>query len=190
MNTPINNRIQKDTVVPATTYKPIIGDQSTETARKHYEVIKDISDNQILFGGNYYTDFLPVSRCWVVWDKDNTGNFADAELAWTSFDKGVKLYKWTWNGLVRQGERKAEGVKRVHPTQKPVGMIGNIIKDFTEEGESVLDGFGGSGSTLIACEQLNRRCFMAELDPHYIDIIIDRWEQYTGEKAILLKSGD
>lgn len=186
MNTPKNNRISPDAVVPATTYKPIIGDSSTETAQKHYEAVKDISGNQILFGGNYFTDFLPASRCWIVWDKNNTGNFADAELAWTSFDRGVKLYRWTWNGLVRQGDRKAEGVKRVHPTQKPVGMIGNILQDFTKEGDTVLDGFGGSGSTLIACEQLNRKCFICELDPHYCDVIIQRWENLTGKKAVLL----
>ena len=186
MNTPTKNRISPDAVVPATTYSPIIGDDTTETAKANYEIIKDVSDNQIIFGGNYFTDFLPVSRCWVVWDKENTGNFADAELAWTSFDKGVKLYHWTWNGLVRKGSRDAELVKRIHPTQKPVGMIAEILRDFTEDEDTVLDCFGGSGSTLIACEQMNRRCFMCELDPHYVDVIIDRWEKFTGEKAVLL----
>ena len=65
-------------------------------------------------------------------------------------------------------------------------MLGQILKDFSTEGDSVVDIFGGSGSTLIACEQLNRKCFMCELDEHYCDVIIDRWEKYTGEKAVLL----
>lgn len=186
MNTPRNNRITPDAVVPAKTYNAIIGDETTETAKKNFEIAKEHTDNQIIFGGNYFTDFLPVSRCWVVWDKNNTGNFADAELAWTSFDKGVKLYKWTWNGLVREGDRDVEGITRVHPTQKPVGMLGNILNDFTEEGDCVLDCFGGSGSTLMACEQLNRTCYMMELDPHYVDVIIARWEQFTGQKAVSL----
>ena len=186
MNTPINNRITPDAVVPARTYKAIIGDETTETARKSYEVVKEITDNQIIFGGNYFTDFLPPSRCWVVWDKQNTGNFADAELAWTSFDKGVRLYHHLWNGLCRAGSREVEGKIRVHPTQKPVGMLGEILKDFSKENDNILDLFGGSGSTLIACEQLKRRCFMCELDPHYIDVIIDRWEKLTGKKAVLL----
>ena len=183
MKTPKNKRISPDAVVPAKTYNTIIGDETTETAKKSYEVGKNVSDNQIIFGGNYFTDFLPVSRCWIVWDKDNTGNFADAELAWTSFDKGVRLYKWTWNGLVRQGDRKTEGITRLHPTQKPVGMLAEIIKDFSEEENIILDLFGGSGSTLMACEQLNRKCYMCELDPHYVDVIIQRWETLTGKKA-------
>lgn len=190
MNTPVSNRISPDAVVPARQYKPVIGDETTETARKNYEIVKDFSENQIIFGGNYFTDFLSPSRCWVVWDKENTGNFADAELAWTSFDKGVKLYHFMWNGLAREGSRKVEGVHRVHPTQKPVGMLANILKDFSEENDLILDCFGGSGSTLLACEQTGRKCFMMELDPHYIDVIIKRWEDFTGQKAELLKGAD
>ena len=167
-------------------YSPIIGDDTTETAEKCYEVSKQYSANQIIFGGNYFTDFLPPSRCWIVWDKQNSGSFADAELAWTSFDKVVKLYRFMWNGLIREGNRNIEGITRLHPTQKPVGMLGYILQDFSKEGGEILDTFGGSGSTLIACEQLKRKCFMAELDPHYCDIILERWETITGGKAELI----
>lgn len=167
-------------------YFHIIGDETTDTARNSYDIVKDYSDNQIIFGGNYFTDFLAPSRCWVVWDKENTGTFADAELAWTSFNKGVKLYKFMWNGLCREGSREVEGKTRVHPTQKPVGMLSKIIDDFSDEGDVILDCFGGSGSTLLACEQTGRKCCMMELEPHYIDIIIKRWENLTGKKAVLL----
>ena len=67
-------------------------------------------------------------------------------------------------------------------------MLGDILKDFTKEGEIVLDCFGGSGSTLIACEQLGRKCRMMELDPHYCDVIIARWEKLTGKKAELIRT--
>ena len=167
-------------------YAPVIGDDTTDTARASYDVAITCTENQIIFGGNYFTDFLPPSRCWIVWDKQNSGTFADAELAWTSFDKVVKLYHFLWNGLCREGSREVEGKTRVHPTQKPVGMLADILKDFSEDNDTILDLFGGSGSTLIACEQLNRRCFMAELDPHYCDVIIDRWEKFTGGKAVLI----
>jgi hypothetical protein len=172
--------------VESSTYIPIANDDTTDTARANYDVALACTENQIIFGGNYFTDFLPPSRCWIVWDKQNTGNFADAELAWTSFDKGVRLYHFLWNGLCREGSREVEGKTRVHPTQKPVGMLADILKDFSEENDSILDCFGGSGSTLIACEQLNRKCFMCELDPHYCDVIIQRWENFTGQKAVLL----
>lgn len=173
-------------LVEVNAYIPIKGDDTTETAQQNYNIVSQITDNQIIFGGNYFTDFLPPKSCWVVWDKENTGNFADVELAWTSFNKSAKLYKWLWNGMSRKGERKTEGKTRVHPTQKPVGMIGEILKDFSKENENILDCFGGSGSTLIACEQLNRNCYMIEYEPHYVDVIIARWEKFTGKKAILL----
>lgn len=146
-----------------------------------------MSHDQILFGANYFADFLPPSPCWIVWDK-RTGdnNFADVELAWASFKSHARLYSWLWAGMARQGDKKSEGRKRVHPTQKPVGLIGAILRDYSEAGDEILDPFGGSGSTLIACEQLGRRCRMMEIDPHYCDVIIDRWEKFTGKKAVLL----
>ena len=85
--------------------------------------------------------------------------------------------------MIREGERE----DRVHPTQKPIRMQTEILNDFTNENDNILDGFGGSGSTLIACEQTNRNCYMMEYEPHYIDVIIQRWENFTGQKAKLLK---
>lgn len=171
-------------IVKAKTYMTIKGDETTDTARLNYEIIKELSKEQIIFGGNYFTDFLPPKACWVIWDKQNTGNFADVEMAWTSMNKGAKLYQWLWNGLCRKGDREVEGKTRVHPTQKPVGLIVDILNDFTKENEVVLDCFGGSGSTLIACEQINRKCRMVEYEPYYCDIIIARWEKLTGKEAV------
>ena len=185
-------KVDGENIVKSKTYSAIIGDDTTDTARANYDVALTCTENQIIFGGNYFTDFLPPSRCWVVWDKQNTGNFADAELAWTSFDKGVKLYHFLWNGLCREGSREVEGKTRVHPTQKPVGMLADILKDFSEENDSILDCFGGSGSTLIACEQLNRKCYICELDPHYVDVIIQRYINLkeTDADVFLIKDGE
>ena len=172
-------------IAKARVYNRIINDETTDCAEKTYDIIKNISNNQIIFGGNYFTQFLPPKACWLIWDKDNGDSFlADGEMAWTSYDKGMKIYKWLWNGMSRQGSRDIELKERVHPTQKPVGLIANILKDFSDQENLILDVFGGSGSTLIACEQLNRKCYMMELDPHYVDVIIQRWENFTGQKAI------
>lgn len=174
-------------IVESNTYMTIKGDDTTETAQENYQACISLGiENYIIFGGNYFTDFLEPRACWLVWDKENTGNFADVELAWTSFDKGAKLYRWLWNGLCRKGDRATEGIKRVHPTQKPVGLLSDILKDFSSESDNILDCFGGSGSTLMACEQLGRSCYMMEYEPHYVDVIIDRWKQFTGQKAVLL----
>lgn len=77
-----------------------------------------------------------------------------------------------------------------HPTMKPIKLIGRLVRNSSEDGGIVLDTFGGSGSTLIACEQLGRACRMMELDPRYVDVIVSRWEQFTGKKAVLLKGGE
>lgn len=171
------------------TYEKIIGDDTTETAEKSYMIYSELSENQIIFGGNYFTAFLNPSRCWIVWDKENTGNFADAELAWTSFDKGVRLYKHLWNGMSREGNRTDEGKTRVHPTQKPVGLLQKILNDFTEKGDIILDVFGGSGSTLIACEGTERKCLMIEMSENYCDVIRRRYTKWADQNGIKRSSG-
>lgn len=170
-------------------YLPVKNDETIETAQKAIEISKLITKNQIIFGGNYFTEFLPPSRCWLVWDKVNTGHFADCELAWTSFDTSVRKFEWMWNGLARSSKRDEEGRVRIHPTQKPVGLISQIIEKYAKPNETVLDLFGGSGSTLIACEKLNHPCSIVEIEPAYVDLIVKRWQDYTGEKAIRQSDG-
>jgi DNA modification methylase len=163
-------------------YKPVRGDEDTSVAKKFIELIKDI--DCIIWGGNYFTDVLKPSRGWIVWDKKNGDTtFADAELAYTTFDKSVRVYEFLWSGMRRKGNRKDESKFRLHPTQKPVGLFENIIKDWCKDKKNILDGFLGSGSTLIACEKTNKICYGMELDEHYCDVIIERWEQFTGLKA-------
>ena len=165
-------------------YLQVKGDDTTETAQEFYNSCISLGiDKFIMWGGNYFTDFLPFSPSWLIWDKRvdmSSNNFADGEMAWCNFKTPVRIYHQLWNGMIREGERE----DRVHPTQKPIRMQTEILKDFTKENDNILDGFGGSGSTLIACEQLNRNCYMMEYEPHYIDVIIQRWENFTGEKAV------
>ena len=175
-------------IVDAKKYAPIIGDDSTETAKEFYDTCRSAGfENFIIWGGNYFTDFLSPSSCWLVWDKQNVGNFADVELAWTSFPKTAKLYSFLWNGLSREGNRKDELKSRVHPTQKPVGLFENIFADF--DFKICFDGFLGSGTTLIACEKTGRICYGMELSPQYCDVIVKRWQDYTGKTAVLESTG-
>lgn len=159
-------------------YKPVENDDTMETAKKHLLLFPDIP--KIIWGGNYFADFLPSSRGWIVWDKRNGDtNFADCELAYTSFDKSVRLYSYLWSGMRREGNRKEEGKSRSHPTQKPVGLIINILNDWAENFQIIFDGFLGSGSTMIAAEKTGRRCFGMEIDPHYCQISVQRWCDFT-----------
>ena len=171
-------------------YKPIIGDETTDTAIEAYNACVAIGAKKIvLWGGNYFSNKLPPSSCWLVWDKRGdsgiVNTFADCELAWTNMTSPARVHKQLWNGMIREGERD----KRVHPTQKPVALCEWGISNYTDKNASVLDLFLGSGSTLMACEKTNRKCFGMEMSPNYCDVIIKRWQDFTGKIATHAETG-
>lgn len=173
--------VSKSGVLQKKYKQDIMNDDTNEVAVSAFLLSKKMFPNarQIWFGANYYTECLPSSECWIVWDKNNgASDQTDCELAWTNF-----------RSVVRQFTMASEKINRIHPTQKPVKLFSEIINKFEREEKFnyVLDLFGGSGSTLIACEQLNRKCYCMELDPKYCDVIVKRWETFTGKKAIKLK---
>lgn len=176
------NEIRGAKRIEANFYAPVIGDESTETAIAAYKICAELKIPKMIFwGGNHYSSALPDSSCWIVWDKMNgdTG-YADAELAWTNLKKAVRIFQHQWNGLMKGSER---GEKRVHPTQKPVALAVWCLEKFGDGKDNVLDLFGGSGSTLLACESTDRNAFVMELSEPYVDIMIARWEHATGQKA-------
>lgn len=137
-----------------------------------FDEIFRVSKNQIIFGGNYFVEYLKNSSCWLVWDKNNYGtDFADCELAWTNFKSAVRKYKWTWNGMLQEDMKHKE--IRIHPTQKPVGLLKQILRDYYKEG-IVLDCFSGSGSTAIACYDLNIPFVAIEKDKDYYEKSVER----------------
>jgi hypothetical protein len=169
------------------TYAPIAGDDTIDVAIEAIHIIKTLGAKvEIIWGGNYYANHLNNSSCWIVWDKQNTGNFADCELAWTNQDTAVRMFSHMWNGMIKASEH---GQKRVHPTQKPVALAEWCIENYGKDCETILDLFGGSGSTLIGCEKTNRKAYLMELDPKYCDVIIKRWQDFTGKQATLESNG-
>jgi len=162
-------------------YSDVIGDDTTDTARNSWQVITELGvPKSVIFGGNYFTDFLPPSATWLVWDKRGDSGirntFADCELAWSNAGGVARVYSQLWNGMIREGESG----QRVHPTQKPLGILSRILEDYSSADQNILDLFGGSGSTLIACEQTNRICYMMEFDPKYCDVIRKRYANHIG----------
>ena len=116
----------------------------------YFDELFRVSKNQIVWGGNYFTDFLPVSRCWLMWDKiQDLAQFSDFELAWTSFDKVAKKYKKVSKGGFLTNATIDE---KIHPTQKPVGLYQWILREYANEGDLILDTHVGSGSSRIAAE--------------------------------------
>jgi site-specific DNA-methyltransferase (adenine-specific) len=106
------------------------------------------------------------SSCWIVWDKENGANdFADCELAWTSFDRAVRKYNFRWQGMLQGNMKNKE--KRIHPTQKPVALYGWLLNNFAKAGDKILDTHLGSGSICIAAHDLGFEMLGIELDPVY-----------------------
>ncbi len=127
----------------------------------------------LIFGGNFFADILPRSTHWIFWDKLNTmPTFGDGELIWTnSKRKSIKKITYEYNGLLGK-----EG-KRVHPTQKPVGLFVLILEERSEPGDLILDPMIGSGTTAIAYERLGRRWIGIEIEEKYCEIAAKRIEQ-------------
>jgi len=141
--------------------------------KEYFDEMLRVSKNQIIFGGNYYIDYLKPTSCFIVWDKENGMNdFADCELAWTSFKSTVRIFRWQWNGMLQGNMRDKE--KRVHPTQKPIPLFVWILEKYSKPGDLILDPFLGSGTTLKACRMTNRNGKGFELNPAYASVIEKR----------------
>jgi DNA modification methylase len=191
-------------------YPEIAGDSDTEAARLFYNnCVKNGIKDYILWGYNYFAHWLPATRGLIVWDKDvPTGmSFADGEtagvievrdgeIAWTNQDRNLKIYPFHWIGNVI-GKCDEElnlnsNQKRYHPTQKPVELQVKILQDWAKDAKTILDGFLGSGSSLIATHLLGKNMIGFEIIPHYVDMIIIRFIahlQSRNQQFTILKNG-
>lgn len=126
-----------------------------------------VSKNQIIWGANHFIDKIPfASSCWIIWDKQNGDNdFADVELAWTSFDTAARLAKFRWAGML-QGNMKSKE-QRIHPNQKPEALMAWCLNEYAKPGDKILDTHSGSGSVKAACMSLGFDCTAYEIDPKH-----------------------
>ena len=156
-------------------YKKSKWDDAIPTA-DYFIQLKRISENQIIWGGNYMIQNLTNTPCFVIWDKDNTGNFADAELAWTSFKSPTKIFRFRWNGMLQENMKDKED--RIHPTQKPVQLYKWLLKNYAKEGDKILDTHGGSMSSVIACIDGGFDMTCIELDEEYFKAGLQRVQNH------------
>jgi ParB-like chromosome segregation protein Spo0J len=141
------------------------------TSQQFFDMVVSLGVPSVVWGGNYF--ITPASRCWLAWDKPEFPTMSSVELAWTNIDKNAKRIECPRT-------HQADGAKE-HATQKPVRVMAWAL-EFVPAG-LVYDPFLGSGTTLIAAEQLGRKCYGMEISPAYCDVIVKRWEQFTGKQA-------
>lgn len=141
----------------------------------YFKELRRVTKNQIIFGANYMTLHLPPSRGWVYWRKLMGGNYSDGELAWTSFDRGLKEYT-----------QRSEQGNRFHPTQKPVALYQWLLKNYAKPGDKILDTHGGSCSIAIACDIMGFGLDCYEIDLDYWTAATERLQRHKRQEALPL----
>lgn len=150
---------------------------------EYFSELFRVSSNQIIWGANYYTDYLPPRQSWIVWDKDRDyeqSHMAEGELAWTSFNIPVRILKRTWNGFIRAEPRHGN-----HPHEKPTGLYQWILEKYSEQGQRILDTHLGSGSSAIAANYFGCDFVGCEIDKNYYDAACKRFDMETRQVALL-----
>lgn len=168
----------------AKNYKAFAGMDSAPLSENYFTELFRVSKNQIIWGANHFISKIPYdSSCWIVWDKDNgESDFADCELAWTSFNTAVRRITYRWNGMIQQNMKCKE--KRIHPTQKPVALYEWILRRYAKAGDIILDTHVGSASSLIACHNTEHKFVGFELDKYYYDLSKKRLDEEMAQMRL------
>lgn len=150
-------------------YKPYYGNDKNAPFKEYFSELFRVSDNQVIFGANHFIDRIPFnSPCWIVWDKENgASDFADCELAWTSFKTAVRIFRFKWQGML-QGDMQHKEL-RIHPNQKPVKLYEWLLTRYAKPGDKILDTHVGSASSLVACYNLGFDFLGFEIDRFYFE---------------------
>lgn len=165
-------------------YKAFAGGDVSSPDYEYWNELFRVSKNQVVWGANHFISKIPFdSPAWIVWDKDNgETDFADCELAWSSFKTAARKFKFKWQGML-QGDMKNKEEK-CHPTQKPVKLYKWILKNYAKPGDKILDTHLGSGSSRIACHDMGFDFLGFELDPEYCHMAEARYQQHIRQQVL------
>jgi site-specific DNA-methyltransferase (adenine-specific) len=154
--------------------------------KEYFDELFRVSKNQIIWGGNYFTEYLSPSRAFICWDKRLEGlqrSFADCEYAWLNNELGVaRMFRYVWDGMIQENMKNKE--YRIHPTQKPIALYEWILNQYAKKGDIILDTHVGSASSLIACHNTNHKYVGFELDETYYKLAKQRLDQETAQMNI------
>jgi len=176
-------KIGSNKLAKATAYKKKDWD-SCAPDKAYFEELKRVSVNQIIWGANHFIENIPDanSPCWIVWDKENSADFADCELAYASFGTAVRKFTFRWNGML-QGDMKNKQI-RIHPTEKPVKLYEWLLRNYAKQGDRILDTHGGSFSHAIAAHNLGFDLDICEIDAEYYEKGVNRLKIYQSQVSM------
>lgn len=146
---------------------------------KYFAELRRVSKNQIIWGYNHFSDYLPPTTCVIVWDKEVSGDFSDCELAYGSFDKAIRKFTWLWDGF-----KKKVPEHRIHPTQKPIALYKWLLTNYAKPGDRILDTHLGSGSSRIAAWDMGFDFYGWELDVDYFAAMQKRFEAHISKPVL------
>ena len=151
--------------------------------KEYFDELFRVSKNQIIWGGNYFTEYLRPVMSWIVWDKMQYNfSFSHGEMAWNSFEKKLLIYKYARGNESGFAPKIKNGMKQglnIHPTQKPIALYKYCLENFAKPGDKILDTHLGSGSIAIACHDYGFDLTACELDKEYIDKALQRINNHT-----------
>lgn len=157
----------RNKIAIAKSYVAYSGNDADAPSQEYFQELIRVSKNQIVWGANHFISRIPIdSHCWIVWDKDNgASDFADCELAWTSFQTAVRKFKYRWNGMWQENMKHKE--KRIHPNQKPVALYGWLLNNYAKLGYKIGSPHMDSQSDRIAAYKLGLDFWGCDIDEHY-----------------------
>ena len=168
----------------AKNYKGYSGGDKEPPSKEYFNELFRVSQNQIIWGANHFISRMPIdSSCWIVWDKDHgETDFADCELAWTSFNTAVRKFQWRWQGMLQQNMKNKQ--IRIHPNEKPIQLYKWLLDKYAKEGDRILDTHGGGMSIGIACHDYGFELDICELDEHYFKEATDRLKFHVRQQKL------
>ena len=175
------NNHSRGKLAKAQNYKAFSGNDKEPPNQDYFNELLRVSKNQIVWGANHFISKIPFdSPCWIVWDKENgETDFADCELAWTSFGSAVRKFQFRWQGMLQGNMKNKE--ERIHPTQKPVALYRWIFQHYGKDGDKILDTHLGSGSSRIAAYEAGLDFVGCEIDKEYFDKQEERFQAFTDQ---------
>ena len=179
---PAFRKESKNKAAKTTDYNNAVYNQIAPTD-EYFNSLKRASKNYIVWGGNYYNQYLENGKKWIFWDKGTEKTqWGDGELAFTSFNGAITKFQFTWNGMIQGNMKNKES--RIHPTQKPVQLYKWLLTNYAKEGDTIFDSHGGSMSIAIACWEMGFDLDICELDKDYFDAAVKRFENHIAQQTL------